>query len=102
MRGVPYRDFSQFSTAGVPYLQLMGVRYLAVHSTEAKQSADADQRLRLVATSPDLDNKEPSGWSIYRVANAPTVAPLKYQPVVVDELSAADEKACEQRLRRRA
>lgn len=99
VRGVPYRDFSQFSTAGVPYLQLMGVRYLAVHSTEAKQSADADQRLTLVATSPDLDNKEPSGWSIYRVANAPTVSPLRYQPVVVDGLSAADEKACAQRLK---
>ena len=42
VRGVPYRDFSQFSTMGVPRLQVLGVRYLAVHSDQAKASADAD------------------------------------------------------------
>ena len=96
--GIAYGSSADFSTRGVPYLELLGVRYLAVHSAEAKASATADGRLRLVATVPDLDGKAPSGWDIFEVRDAPVVAPLQYQPVVVDHLSAADEKACRARV----
>jgi hypothetical protein len=92
--GIPYRDRSQFSL-GVRWLQIMGVNYLVVHSTEAKKSADADTRLRLVATSPDLDKVPPLGWSIYRVSHSPLVGTLRYRPVVVDSISGADRAACE-------
>jgi hypothetical protein len=98
--GITYGNSSEFSSRGVPYLELMGVRYLAVHSKEAKASATADARLRLVATVPDLDAKAPSGWDIFEVRDAPVVAPLQYQPIVVDHLSAADENACRKRVLR--
>jgi hypothetical protein len=98
--GVPYHDFTDFHTRGVRYLQLMGVRYLAVHSAQAEAAADADDRLRLVATVPDLDGKEPSGWSIYRVADSDVVGSLPYQPVVVDRLSGRDRRTCEQNVRK--
>ena len=96
--GISYGTSADFSSRGVPYLELLGVRYLAVHSTEAKASAAADARLRLVATVPDLDNKAPSGWNIFEVRDAPLVAPLSYQPVVVDHLSASDQRACRKRV----
>jgi hypothetical protein len=98
VRGVPYATQAEFHSRGVPYLQLMGVRYLAVHSTEAKQAADADERLTLVATIPDLDAKAPSGWSVYRVADSRLVTPLAYQPVVIEEQTEADERACARRM----
>lgn len=97
VRGVPYRDSSQFSL-GVRWLQLLGVRYLVVHSPQSKAAADADQRLRLVATSPDTDGKAPLGWSIYRVARSEVVEPLKYRPVVVDEASDEEKAACDRRV----
>jgi hypothetical protein len=97
VRGVPYRDSSQFSL-GVRWLQLLGVRYLLVHSPESKAAADADLRLRLVATSPDTDAKPPLGWSIYRVAHAAVVEPLKYRPVVVDDPTVAERAACDRRV----
>jgi hypothetical protein len=99
VRGVPYRDQSDFSL-GVRWLQLMGVRYLVVHSKEAKANADHDQRLRLVATSPDLDGKPPLGWSIYRVSGSALVTPLRYQPVVVDHVVGSERAACERRLQK--
>jgi len=100
VRGVPYREFSQFSSWGVPRLQAMGVRYLAVHSAQSKSAADADSRLRLVATVPDLDGQPPNGWSVYRVAHSQLVTPLRNEPVVVDDLSDAARDACRRRLER--
>lgn len=99
VRGIPYRDSTQFSL-GVRWLQTLGVRYLALHSTQARQAADADERLRLVATSPDLDAKPPEAWSIYRVADSELVAPLQYEPVVV-EMSDRARTACEEQVRKR-
>jgi hypothetical protein len=99
VRGVPYRSFSDFSL-GVRWLQLLGVRYLAVHSAQSKEAADGDARLRLVTTSPDTDNQEPLGWNVYRVADSQLVEPLKSQPVVVDDVvSGKDLSACTSRLR---
>ena len=97
VRGIQYRTQSDFGL-GVRWLQVLGVRYLAVHSDASKQLADADDRLRLVTTSPDFDSAAPTGWSIYRVADAPLVEGVREQPVVVDEFSAADEAACLRRL----
>ena len=98
VRGIRYRTQTDFAL-GVRWLQVLGVRYLAVHSDASKQLADGDQRLRLVATSPDLDHAAPTGWSFYRVANSKLVAPIARQPVVIDQFSAADEAACRGRLR---
>jgi len=97
VRGIQYRTQEDFAL-GVRWLQVLGVRYLAVHADVSKELADADGRLRLVTTSPDLDDAAPTGWSIYRVADAPLVEGLRAQPVVVDRFSAADEAACLRRL----
>jgi hypothetical protein len=99
VRGVPYRTSTDFSL-GVRWLQLLGVRYFVAHSGEAKAAADADERLRLVATSPDTDDKPPLGWSIYRVRNAPLVEALDYRPVVVDDATATEKAACDRRVAR--
>lgn len=100
VRGVPYRSQSDFAL-GVRWLQVLGVRYFAAHADATKALADADPRLRLVATSPDLDKAAPTGWSIYRVRDSALVAPLRNEPVVVDRFSARDEAACVERLRGR-
>jgi hypothetical protein len=93
IRGLPYRTNADFAN-GVTRLQVLGVRYLAVHSAEAKQSAQADPRLRLVVTSPDLDGIAPEAWAIYRVSGAPLVEPLRYAPVVVDHLRSGTAQSC--------
>jgi hypothetical protein len=97
VRGIAYRSQDDFAL-GVRWLQVLGIRYLAVHSAEAKQHADRDPRLQLVATSPDLDGAPPNGWSVYRVAGSELVAPLRYQPVVVDRFGERDQRACRKRL----
>ncbi|MEX1144039.1 MAG: hypothetical protein WEE69_01890 [Acidimicrobiia bacterium] len=97
VRGLPYRDSTEFSL-GVRWLQLLGVRYFVTHSAESKAAADADERLRLVATSPDTDNKPPLGWSIYRVRSSELVEALEFQPVVVDALSKREDHACKLRV----
>lgn len=97
VRGVPYRDSTQFAL-GVRWLQVLGVRYFATHSAQSKAAAEADERLTLVATSPDTDEKEPSGWSIYRVADAQLVEPLEYQPVVVTGATPKEKDACDRRV----
>jgi hypothetical protein len=77
---------------------LLGIRYLAVHSAEAKQRADDDSRLSLVSTSVDVDKAAPLGWSIYEVAGSQLVKPLKYQPAVVDSFDTRDQQICRDRL----
>ncbi len=93
MRGITYRSQADFAL-GVRWLQVLGVRYLAVHSEQAKQHADADHRLTRVATSPDVDGVAPNGWSIYAVADTALVEPLKYRPVVVNRFDERDQRAC--------
>ena len=75
VRGLPYRSIADFDL-GVRYLQLMGVRYYAAFSDAAKAAAAQNPALHPVATVPDLDGKPPSGWTIYRVADSPTVQAL--------------------------
>ncbi len=97
VRGIEYRTQEDFDL-GVRWLQLLGIRYLAVHSNEAKQRADDDSRLRLVSTSPDLDEAAPTGWSIYEVRDSSLVEPLAYEPVVVDSFDQRDQRVCRDRL----
>jgi hypothetical protein len=98
VRGVPYRTQADFAL-GVRWMQTLGIRYFAAHADATKKLADADPRLRLVATSPDFDHAPPTGWSIYRVAGSALVSPLKNEPVVVDRFSSRDEAACLTRLK---
>ena len=93
VRGLPYKSIADFDL-GVRYLQLMGVRYYAAFSDSAKAKAAANPALQEVATVPDLDRKPPSGWTIYRVADSPTVQALANEPVVVDDLHAAPSWQC--------
>jgi hypothetical protein len=86
VRGLDYRSLADFDL-GVRYLQLLGVRYYMAHSKDAKEKAAADPRLVLVASAPDRDKLPPDGWEIYEVRGARTVAPLRYEPVVVDAKS---------------
>jgi hypothetical protein len=83
VRGIPYKNQSDFAS-GVKYLQVLGVRYFVAHSPETIAKAGADTRLRLVATSPDLDAQPPEAWRIYRVADSKLVEPLTYEPVIAE------------------
>ncbi len=62
---------------GVPYMQALGVRYLMVRTPEAKEAAEAQPELTLLATS--------GPWEIFGVADSEIVQPLAVQPVVVDQ-----------------
>ena len=94
VRGLPYKSIADFDL-GVKYLQIMGVRYYAAFSTEAKGKADANPNLEAIATVPDLDGKPPSGWTIYRVKDSPTVQALPYQPVVATGMQSESASKCE-------
>jgi len=94
VRGLPYRTIADFDL-GVKYLRLMGVRYYAAFSEAAKAKAAENPSLQEVATVPDLDGKPPSGWTIYRVTDSPTVQALTHEPVVVDDAHAAPGWQCE-------
>jgi hypothetical protein len=61
---------------GVPHLRDLGVRYLMVRTTEAKQEAQASPDLRLLAESYP--------WEIYLVEDSNVIEPLGVQPVVVN------------------
>ncbi|MEX2256679.1 MAG: hypothetical protein WEC34_14660 [Acidimicrobiia bacterium] len=97
VRGIEYRTQEDFDL-GVRWLQTLGIRYLAVHSDQAKQRAGGDPRLELVTTSPNLDDAAPTGWSVYEVKDSALVAPLHYRPVVVDGFDAHDQDVCRRRL----
>jgi hypothetical protein len=86
VRGIPYRDQNSFDL-GVRYLQALGVKYFIAHNPTTKGKADADPRLTLIDRSPDFDAQSPLGWSIYRVADAPLVEGLAYEPVVAEGVS---------------
>jgi hypothetical protein len=75
-RDLPYRDLDL--ALGVKHMQLMGVRYYMAVSPEAIAAANAQPDLELIATS--------TPWQIYRVADAPLVQPLEFQPAVIDRV----------------
>ena len=88
-RGIPYKTNADFST-GVQYLQTLGVNYFLTSEDGTKASADADPRLQLIASTPDLDGVAPKGWNIYKVKNSALVEPTHYQPVVTTGVSPGD------------
>jgi hypothetical protein len=94
VRGLPYKNIADFDL-GVRYLQLMGVRYYAAFSQVAKDKAAQNPNLEQIAQVPDLDGKPPSGWTIYRVKDSPTVQALPYQPVVATGMQSEPSWRCE-------
>ncbi len=89
VRGLPYKTIADFDL-GVRYMQLLGVRYYVAQSADAKQRADANPDLSLVARAPDLDGVAPTGWNVYEVADAPLVESLASEPVVVEGVGPED------------
>ena len=74
----PVRELRYTNTnaaVGVPMMQKMGIKYLMVFTSVAKEQADARGDLELVRTS--------GPWNIYRVTDSAIVVPLTMQPVVV-------------------
>jgi hypothetical protein len=74
--GIRYPGFN--FDKGVEHLQLLGVKYYTAISATAVAAADANPNLTQIATA--------GRWHIYEVADAPEVAPLEYEPVVVDDI----------------
>ena len=93
VRGLNYRTIDDFDL-GVTYLRQLGVSYYLAHSEEAKDKAGADSGLTLLATVPDVDGVGPDGWSIYEVADAPLVEPLRYEPVVATGIGVGTQSEC--------
>ena len=96
VRGIPYRTQERFDI-GVRYLQALGIDYFLAHTPTTKAKADADPRLTKIASSPDVDGADPQGWSIYRVADAPLVQGLAYEPVIAEGV-APDPDGWEQQI----
>ena len=51
----------------------------------------SNRQVALPAIVPGLDGADPQGWSIYRVADAPLVEGLAYEPVVAEGVAQTDE-----------
>jgi hypothetical protein len=83
VRGVPYRTQDDFDL-GVRQLQALGVDYFIAHTPTTKAKAAADARLTPLVSTPDRDGADPQGWTVYRVADAPLVEGLAFQPVVAE------------------
>jgi 6-pyruvoyl-tetrahydropterin synthase related domain len=93
VRGLDYRTIEDFDL-GVRYLQLLGARYYMAYSQEAKDHADKNRDLELVAQVRDHDGVEPKGWNVYEVKDSPTVAPMTYEPVVVSDPHSGTTPQC--------
>ena len=65
---------------GVDHLQLLGARYYAAYTANARRQADADRRLQPRA--------EAGAWRVYEVADTAVVTPLRYRPAVVTGIGA--------------
>ncbi len=85
--GITYSTIDSFDE-GVRQLQAFGVRYLMLTSDAAQERADANPNLELVAEVGDRDGAPPDGWRIYEVADSELVEPLRYEPVVLDDVDA--------------
>lgn len=83
VRGLDYRAIDDFEL-GVRYMRLLGVRYYMAYTADAKGRASASPGLKLIRQVRDRDQVAPLGWNIYEVVGSRTVAPLRYEPVVVD------------------
>jgi hypothetical protein len=93
VRGLDYRTIADFDL-GVRYLQLLGARYYMAYSAEAKDHADKNRDLELIAQVRDRDGVDPKGWNIYEVKDSATVAPMTYEPVVVSDPHSGTTPRC--------
>ena len=69
---------------------------------EGRPAANRTRRCARSRPCPTSIGKPPNGWTIYRVADSPTVQALRYQPVVVDDLQSDAVVAVRGRSRRRS
>jgi hypothetical protein len=77
-------------TLGVQHLQLLGVKYFMAESSQVEAQANADPDLKLIAsTGPWPNGALKTTWDIYGVKDAPVVAPLTEQPVVLKGIKPA-------------
>ena len=83
-RDMPYRDLDV--DAGVEHLQLMGVRYYLARSPEATAGRAGQSRPHRVAAD--------GPWTVFEVADAPLVQPLRYEPAVTTTGGAQHEWLC--------
>jgi hypothetical protein len=91
MRNLPYSSLDV--RAGIQHLQLLGVRYYMAISPQAQAEAAADPDLTLIAeasrsypvtyTVSGTSKVEQRQWRVYLVADSATVAPLNFEPVVM-------------------
>ena len=86
VRGLDYRDLGSFAD-GVRQLRALGGRYYLAHSDSAKAAAAQDRGMYLLDTVEDLDGLEPQSWNIYELRDHALVAPLRYEPVVINPTS---------------
>jgi hypothetical protein len=97
-KGLQYHSLNDFAL-GVQHMQLLGVRYYMAASDDvtnsngvvehgAKYFADQNPNLRFITETgtPGVEPKV-ARWRIYEVQDAPTVAPLAYEPVVITGVS---------------
>jgi hypothetical protein len=90
MRDLPYRDLDL--NAGVAHLQLLGVRYYLAISPEAQAQAAVHPDLELLATTNPVSVSYSTGtatrsWQVYRVEDSALVAPLAFEPAVVQGIT---------------
>lgn len=70
-------------TAGVADLRLLGVRYYVASDPRTQAAAAASPDLRLAAETRPYDGRH---WEIYELPDAQLVEPLRFEPVVVDDV----------------
>ena len=83
MRGLPYRSFN--IDQGVEHMQLMGVRYYLTANTHS--TAAALRHPDLVEITDEVVTDWVTEWSVFQVRDAPLVQPLRYEPVVLADVS---------------
>ena len=93
-RLLPYRDFDL--ALGIRHLQLLGARYYMAFTAEAKAAAAAHPDLDLVASTDAFPVNYPTGpgeraWEVYEVKGSELVAPLAFEPVVVDGVGTGEK-----------
>ena len=69
---------------GVRQMRALGVRYFMAFNPSTIERADAHPDLDLVTSIGDFDGVAPKQWKVYEIAEWALVAPLPYEPVVVE------------------
>jgi hypothetical protein len=83
VRGLVYGTISTDFDLCVKHLQMLGVRYLMLWTSQAEHLANANPQLTLVKTIPDVDGQDPKGWKVYQVADSDQIVGMSTIPFVV-------------------